>query len=1073
MARATPATMKPGVLLCTAVLAGWAGLAPVRAESPKPDAVVAADGSGEFKSVQDAISAAPMRTAATDPSWVILVKAGTYRERVYVQRERGNITVRGEDAARTIITCDLNANLPGPDGKPIGTFRTPTVQVDGDGMVWENLTIANTAGPVGQALALRVDGDRVIFRHCRFLGWQDTILVNRGRQYFAGCYIEGHVDFIFGAATAYFDRCQIHCLRDGYLTAASTPEGQPYGFVFADCTITGAPGVKAYLGRPWRDFARTVFLRTEMSETVRPEGWSNWNKPAAEKTARYAEFACTGPGAAPAGRVPWEQKLESGDSSRYSPAAVLAGLDNWRPVPGPTLHFAGDSTMADKPDLDYPERGWGQLFRELVPPSLPFINHAVNGRSTKSFRDLGHWARLMAVLAPGDWVVIEFGHNDAKQDDPTRFTDPATDYRENLRRFVREVRAAGANPVLATPVVRRQWSKTGVLEDSHGPYLTAMRAVAAEEKVPLLEMEGVTRALVTSLGPAGSKPLYLNFDPGEHPRLPEGKHDNTHFTTSGARRLAALAAREMRRLHLPFADQLVIPDAAVWNPDLGDGRYRNPVLHADYSDPDAIRVGEDYWMTSSSFNSVPGLPILHSRDLVNWSLVGHALPRLVPEAAFRTPQPGKGVWAPAIRYHAGKFWIYYPDPDFGLYLITATDPLGPWSAPLLVCAGKGLIDPCPFWDDDGRVYLIHAWAKSRSGRNNVLTLLRLNAGGTRVEEDYGVVINGDKLRGYSTLEGPKLYHRGGWYYVLAPAGGVVTGWQSAFRAKKITGPYEDRIVMDQGNTPINGPHQGALVDTPSGEWWFLHFQDQGAYGRVVHLQPVVWKEDWPVIGADPGGKGKGEPVLTCRKPTTGSRGEVEPAGPPTGDEFDSAVLGLQWQWQANPEASWSSLTARPGHLRLFCQTGPLADAPHLLLQKFPAEKFRVTTKLEFAPQAPGDSAGLIVFGRDYAWLGLRTIAGERQLVHTVARDEPGKAAVDESVVRPKVTGPVWLCVTVSSGASCQFAYSLDGREFTPAGPAFQATAGRWVGAKVGLFAQAGKATGGSADFEWFRVESAP
>ena len=213
------------------------------------DAVVAADGSGQYKSVQEAISAAPMRTGAADPSWVILVKPGTYQERVYVQRERGNITVTGEDAEKTIITFNLNATLPGPDGKPIGTFRTPTVQIDGDGMVWENLTIANSAGPVGQALALRVDGDRVVFKHCRFLGWQDTILVNRGRHYFADCYIEGHVDFIFGAATAYFERCHIHCLKDGYITAASTPEGQAHGFVFADCQITGADG-RENLSRP-------------------------------------------------------------------------------------------------------------------------------------------------------------------------------------------------------------------------------------------------------------------------------------------------------------------------------------------------------------------------------------------------------------------------------------------------------------------------------------------------------------------------------------------------------------------------------------------------------------------------------------------------------------------------------------------------------------------------------------------------------------------------------------------------------------------------------------------------------
>lgn len=297
-----------------------------------PDAVVALDGTGQYKSVQEAISAAPMRTGKNDPRWEILVKAGSYKERIYVQRERGNIAVVGEGAEKTVITFDLHANLPGPDGKPIGTFRTPTVQIDGDGMVWENITLANTAGPVGQALALRVDADRVVFKHCRFLGWQDTILVNRGRQYFSDCYVEGHVDFIFGAATAYFDRCHIHCLKDGYITAASTPEGTAHGLVFADCKITGEEGVKTYLGRPWRVFARTVFLRTEMSDVVRPEGWHNWAKPQAEQTTFYAEFASTGAGASPATRVPWAKPLTAEAAKSMTPAAVLAGADDWNPT---------------------------------------------------------------------------------------------------------------------------------------------------------------------------------------------------------------------------------------------------------------------------------------------------------------------------------------------------------------------------------------------------------------------------------------------------------------------------------------------------------------------------------------------------------------------------------------------------------------------------------------------------------------------------------------------------------------------------------------------------------------------
>ena len=533
--------------------------------TPTPDAIVATDGSGQFTSVQEAISAAPHR-GDSDQRWIILIKNGTYRERIYVQRERGHLTIVGEDPAKTILTSNLNANLPGPDGKPIGTFRTPTLQIDGDDMEWENLTIANSAGPVGQALALRVDGDRVVFRHCRFLGWQDTVLVNRGRHYFADCYIEGHVDFIFGGATAYFDRCHIHCRRDGYITAASTPEKAPYGFVFADCTITGAEGVKTYLGRPWRIFAQTAFVRTEMSAVVRPEGWHNWGKVEAEKTVRYTEFANTGPGARATARAPWVKRPDSGASAPFTPAAVLAGSDHWNPAPAPTLHLVGDSTMADKGDADYPERGWGQLLREFVRPPWRLVNYAVNGRSTKSIRDGGQWQNLLDQLRPGDWVVIEFGHNDSKKENPAVYADADVAYRENLRRFIREVRERGGHPVLATPVVRRAWNEAGQLRDTHGPYLVAVRTVAAAEQVPLLDLEAATRELLTGLGPEKSKDLFMIFAPGIHPRLPEGKTDNTHLVTAGARQVAALAVREMRRLGLTAPDEMFGPTASPGAP---------------------------------------------------------------------------------------------------------------------------------------------------------------------------------------------------------------------------------------------------------------------------------------------------------------------------------------------------------------------------------------------------------------------------------------------------------------------------------------------------------------------------
>jgi pectinesterase len=298
--------------------------------NPQSSIVVAADGSGQFKSVQDAIMSVPSGSASRPV--VIRIKPGLYKELIYVQHEKRFFHLVGENAEKTIITFGLHANMIGPGGNPIGTFRTPSTVIDADDFTAENLTFENSAGPVGQALAIRIDGDRAIFRKCRFLGWQDTILANRGRHYFEDCYIAGHVDFIFGAATAFFERCHIHCLRNGYITAASTPVDQPFGFVFSHCKITGeTPDVKTYLGRPWRDFASVVFLNTEMSEVVRPVGWHNWEKPEREKTSRYEEFESTGPGAHKAARVSWARQLSRTEAKRINVGRVLSGIDKWNP----------------------------------------------------------------------------------------------------------------------------------------------------------------------------------------------------------------------------------------------------------------------------------------------------------------------------------------------------------------------------------------------------------------------------------------------------------------------------------------------------------------------------------------------------------------------------------------------------------------------------------------------------------------------------------------------------------------------------------------------------------------------
>jgi beta-xylosidase len=509
----------------------------------------------------------------------------------------------------------------------------------------------------------------------------------------------------------------------------------------------------------------------------------------------------------------------------------------------------------------------------------------------------------------------------------------------------------------------------------------------------------------------------------------------------------------------------------VWVSDLGNGSYKNPILHADYSDPDVIRVGEDFYMTSSSFDAVPGLPILHSKDLVNWTIIGHALKQQPPYDHFLKTQHGNGVWAPSIRYYKNEFYIYYPDPDFGIYLTKAKDIKGPWSEPVLVEGGKGLIDPCPLWDDDGKIYLVHAYAGSRAGIKSVIVIKQLNEDGTKVIDQGRIVYDGHELD--PTIEGPKFHKRNGYYYIFAPAGGVSTGWQLVLRSKNVYGPYERKVVMDQGTTPINGPHQGAWIDTPSGEDWFIHFQDKEAYGRVVHLQPMKWLNDWPVIGIDKDSDGKGEPVLTYKKPMLAKQPINTPA---ESDEFNNNALGFQWQWQANPKATW--MFSGNGFLRLYSQKTPdeaksLWDVPNILMQKFPAEEFTVTTKLSFKPNAKleNERVGLIVMGRSYASLALKSKNDGVYLVYAVAKDAVKGNAEVETVIAKSINEIVFR-MTVKKNAVCVFSYSVDGKSFTDIKETFQAEAGQWIGAKVGIFCtrQTQINDSGYADFDWFRIE---
>ena len=514
----------------------------------------------------------------------------------------------------------------------------------------------------------------------------------------------------------------------------------------------------------------------------------------------------------------------------------------------------------------------------------------------------------------------------------------------------------------------------------------------------------------------------------------------------------------------------------VWCPDNGDGTYQNPVLNADYSDPDVICVGDDYSLTASSFQCMPGLPVLHSRDLVNWTIIGYALQRQFPG---ELPQHGNGVWAPSIRHHNGEFYIYWGDPDRGLMMVKTKNPAGPWEEPVCVIPGKGMIDTCPLWDDDGRCYLVNGWANSRAGFNSVLTVRELSADGTRPIGQPVIVFDGGN-RDYTT-EGPKFYKRDGWYWIMCPAGGVETGWQLAMRSKSPYGPYESKTVLRQGKTPVNGPHQGGWVRTSLGEDWFMHFQDKGPYGRVVHLQPIDWSSGWPVMGK------KGEPVLTYRKPKTTTT--VPVANPVESDEFNEPRLGLQWQWQADYDQYYGMPTA-DGHFRLFTWKLPKTPkpenmwlVPNMLLQKIPADRFTATTKIRLAAKAEHQRGGIIMMGLSYSALVVERVGEEFLLKQLTCLDaDKGKPQQEQVIATLKPTDrdkipyhpalylDIQLRMTVSDGL-VNFAYSRDGKSCQPVGTTFKMREGKWIGAKIGLVAVEDneKSDSGLLDVDWFRV----
>lgn len=468
-------------------------------------------------------------------------------------------------------------------------------------------------------------------------------------------------------------------------------------------------------------------------------------------------------------------------------------------------------------------------------------------------------------------------------------------------------------------------------------------------------------------------------------------------------------------------------------------RYQNPILYADYSDPDVIRVGDDYYMVASSFCNAPALPVLHSRDLVHWQVVNYVMERL-PLPKYDVPCHGQGVWAPSIRHHQGRFYVFFPMPDEGIYMAHTNDPLEKWSDPILVRGGKGWIDPCPLWDDDGKAYLVNAFAKSRCGVKSLLNIAPMHPDGTALISDGKIVFDGHNTQ--PTIEGPKLYKRNGYYYIFAPAGGVKHGWQTVLRSRDIWGPYEEKIVMMRGGSSINGPHQGGLVDTPGGEWWFVHFQDVGVCGRIVHLQPVCWKNDWPVIGEEKDGEGWGEPVGSWTMP------EHRHCITPPVDQHRFGLPSLAWQWNANGRREWIALENEGFSLIAKSFSGKLCDCPNLLLQKFPASAFEVCCSVSVSDLCENTEAGVVMLGKHYGAVVIRAETNKQFSICTLCGEINGEKETLYEIARIDKLENVQLQLCVE-GIKCRLVLITGGQTMELMD--FCADAGIWVGAKFGLY----------------------
>lgn len=534
--------------------------------------------------------------------------------------------------------------------------------------------------------------------------------------------------------------------------------------------------------------------------------------------------------------------------------------------------------------------------------------------------------------------------------------------------------------------------------------------------------------------------------------------------------MEGLYMKKMLQLSFHFFLLSLLPLAYVsaqkMQSDNGDGTYTNPVIAADFPDPDVIRVDSVYYMVSTTMFIFPGVTILKSYDLVNWEYCSNAVQRFDFSPCYNLDgcnRYGHGQWATSLRYKNGKFYLLFITLDEGGFVCTATKPEGTWKIKHLP---RGFYDPGLFFDDDGKIYVAHGY--------NKINITEIDSNFVAKGEDV-LVYTGDIRKG---LEGTHVYKINGYYYLYCTYGGL-DGFQVALRSKNIYGPYEQKVVIrDTTKGPNFGIHQGALIQTQTGEWWTMLFVDSGPFGRFPSLQPVTWQDDWPMVGVD------GKAVVTYRKPNVGKEYPIKIF--PTSDEFENTKLGMQWGWNHNPEPTKWSLEQNPGHLRLTTVkvVNNLTEARNTLTQRMFAYYSDTvatvaTTKMDFENMNEGDIAGLAIFQDPYAYIGIKKMNGLNYVIMVNNGETVDSVAVDVSTIYFRAealygsgAAPYYGADEVPGTGTASFSYGFDNQSFIKFGSKLlmQFNLSVFTGNKFCLFNYPQKKLGGYVDFDWFRTE---